>query len=483
MKTILYSSVIAGLAMSSPAWAALVPEDKADCESLGYTVDFDECLAQKAMPLLCPFYSVNNKKVACIINSCRGYPLKESDFSQMMSDGQPLSAHIDGDFVPEQTESAAALGCRAGWEKSGGTLKEVWYYKIKKCKDSSRFQNDKCDVGCDKVNKYPYSSHPGDLAGEVDNCVDKDGTWFGYKSCNDGWYLSSGRCELSSCEIKDYPYMGNPNQEEDRGLTKTCKIGGNTYYRYTGVDSQGNALTSGGCSNKGYTLVNAVCAKNCEIGDCVNESKEVSYTAGDGTVYKRKYNEWSCKTKTANCRVGDYAVIDGQQIGIIFHLPDAKLNKTLVAAKTMVGDRTWGQGVTENIDTPIPNVTGVGAKSDYNGKYNTNVLINFKQSNASYQYPCAEYCVNYEPSNCPHKMCQKGEWYLPGFGELLFQVEERYVLANIFNNFGLYVSWFYMSSSSEGNATNYYLLVGGNMQSWPKYFGYNTQPILSFSPR
>ena len=49
MRTILYSSVIAGLAMSSPAWAALVPEDKADCESLGYTVDFDEKKKKKAM--------------------------------------------------------------------------------------------------------------------------------------------------------------------------------------------------------------------------------------------------------------------------------------------------------------------------------------------------------------------------------------------------------------------------------------------------
>ncbi len=482
MKTILYSSVIAGLALSSPAWAALVPEDKADCESLGYTVDFDECLAQKAMPLLCPFYSVNNKKVACIINSCRGYPLKESDFAQTMSDGQPLSAHIDGTFVPEQTESAAALGCRAGWEKSGGTLKEVWYYKIKKCKDSSRFQNDKCDVGCDKVNKYPYSSHPGDLAGEVDNCVDKDGTWFGYKSCNDGWYLSSGRCELSSCEIKDYPYMGNPNQEEDRGLTKTCKIGGNTYYRYTGVDSQGNALTSGGCSNKGYTLVNAVCAKNCEIGDCMNESKEVSYTAGDGTVYKRKYNEWSCKTKTANCRVGDYAVIDGQQIGIIFHLPDSKLNKTLVAADSYKNDVTWGDDEAAANDTPIENKNSESAQKDYNGKYYTNVLWTFKQSNLRYSFPSAEYCINYSPDNCPHKMCQKGEWYLPTLGEVVLLYKNRYIMYSIMSNRGVYSS-FGLWTSSESSYDSVCFQSAKDIYCWPKTFTYNVVPVLSFSPR
>ncbi len=481
MKTILYSSVIAGLAMSSPAWAALVPEDKADCESLGYTVDFDECLAQKAMPLLCPFYSVNNKKVACIINSCRGYPLKESDFAQTMSDGQPLSAHIDGDFVPEQTESAAALGCRAGWEKSGGTLKEVWYYKIKKCKDSSRFQNDKCDVGCDKVNKYPYSSHPGDLAGEVDNCVDKDGTWFGYKSCNDGWYLSSGRCELSSCEIKDYPYMGNPNLEEDRGLTKTCKIGGNTYYRYTGVDSQGNALTNGGCSNKGYTLVNAVCAKNCEIGDCVNEVKEVSYTADDGTVYKRKYNEWSCKTKTANCRVGDYAVIDGQQIGIIFHLPDAKLNKTLVAANRPWAYFSWSADAAQAIDTPLANP---GAnKNDFEGKYRTNWIINFARSNANYKYPAFTSAITYEPANCNHSICKAGEWYLFSIGEAELLYENKYLMYNLAHGSNRYHDSFDTWTSNEWGSSDSCFRAEATIYCWPKSFHYNVTPVLSFSPR
>ena len=465
MKTILYSSVIAGLALSSPAWAALVPEDKADCESLGYTVDFDECLAQKAMPLLCPFYSVNNKKVACIINSCRGYPLKESDFSQMMSDGQPLSAHIDGTFVPEQTESAAALGCRAGWEKSGGTLKEVWYYKIKKCKDSSRFQNDKCDVGCDKVNKYPYSSHPGDLAGEVDNCVDKDGTWFGYKSCNDGWYLSNGRCELSECEIVNYPYISDPNQDEVRGTTTTCRIGGSVYYRFESC-------------NSGFTLAGGVCAKTCNvnISGCRKNTKTITFEA-NGKNYQQQYYDWKCDFSTPLCKVGDYAAINDKIVGIIFHLPESENDKTMIVANTSWTGAVFAQGEAASFDTPI-------AWNGEDGKNNINIIKVVQQAYPSYSYPAFEHCYNYAPSNgsCgigQDNFCTIGEWFLPNLTEIKQIYVNRYILYNVTN------SWLYLSGSKgtsyEGSAISWYLYdwLGGGW-GHPKNQGLYIIPITSF---
>lgn len=463
MKRI-FLMTLTGVLLSSEAAAYLEDEVKETCEALGYKTTVSACLSAGGTPLLCPFYKTDNPLSLCMKQSCRGYHLKPEDLDKTASDGKTYRQHVK-----------ELSGCEVGFGEDKLTL-----YRIDSCLDGSLYQNGVCDVGCDKVNKYPYNSHPGNLAGNVISCVDKDGEYFGYDSCNDGWIWSAGRCNLASCAIQNYPYLSDPNliNNVNRGLVKTCKIGGNTYYRYTGVDENNKPLTSGGCGNNGYTLLEAVCAKKCNIGNCSSVTKTVTYTA-NGVTYNRSYKEWSCDILSADCRVGDYAVINNQMVGFIFHLPDATLKRTLIAADVAY-KLTWGQNLGASTDTPLANSS---SKAYFDGKYNTNFLLNFASSGTNYSYPAAEKTVVYTPSNCSHDICRAGEWYLPSLGELTYLFDNRYIMYNVVSSKDVYYPNFQIWSSQEVDAVNACFHSTGIIYCWPKTFGYWALPVMSFSPK
>ncbi len=479
MRKIVYIIGLSGVLMSSVVEAKLNKDDKKSCEEMGYTVDYTLCAMQnRTIPLLCPYSESEGKlKAMCYISSCRGYFLKEEDFSQLASDGRPMSAHIKGDIQFKKVNGGGISGCKAGYTQgSNGQLEEVWYYRINQCAEGSSFQNGRCDTGCDRTNKYPYDIHPGNLAGTVEGCFDEKGDCFGYTSCNEGWTFDKGRCELNKCSVQNYPYFSNPNTDEDRGLTKTCKIGGNAYHRYTNTDSNGEPLTEGDCAHNGYILSSAACIKQCVFSDCTSEDKVVTYTK-DSTTYTTTYHEWSCKINTQHCRIGDYMTINGQNIGVIFHLPDSTLDKVLVAATTSVS-KTWGANEATYLDTPLPN----GQRpTDYNGKYNSYVIKNFSKSNDNYNYPALDYAISYAPSNCNDAICNEGEWYLPSIGELNFLHDNRYLMYNIMPNSSRYYSSFSFWSSNENGADTACFKNVGIVYCWPKTFSYHTVPVLSFT--
>ena len=479
MRKVVYIVGLSGVLMSSLAFARLEKEDKVSCQEMGYTVDYTQCAMQnRTIPLLCPYSeSGGNLKAMCYISSCRGYFLKEENFSEPASDGRPLSAHIKGTIQFKRADGGGIKGCKAGYiPGENGQLEEVWYYKISECAEGSSFQNGRCDTGCDRTRKYPYDTHPGNLAGNVEGCFDEKGDCFGYTSCNDGWTLNSGRCELNQCSIQNYPYFSNPNLVEDRGLTKTCKIGGNTYYQYTNTDANGATLTSGGCIQNGHTLAAAACIKQCVFSNCTSEDRVVTYTKGSST-YTTTYHEWACKMDTAHCRVGDYATFNGQNIGIIYHLPDATSDKVMIVATTHQS-KTWGANEGVSVDTPLVN----GSRpTDYNGKYNSYVILNFAKSNSNYNYPAIEYATAYVPSNCNDAICQAGEWYLPSVGELNILFDNRYMMYNVMPNSSIYYSGFSLYSSNEGGVDSACHKNVGVVYCWPKTFGYNAVPVLSFT--
>lgn len=429
------------------------------CKSLGYTFTYDECITKNTVPLLCPFADAINKQALCVTNSCRGYPLKETDFNQIASDGKSILYHIkDPDnsdpnapavFVPKQKDSHGILGCLAAYEKaSDGTINEVWYYKIKECKAGSMYQNNLCDKGCDRANKYPYDTHPGNFAGKVENCVDEKGESFGYVECNEGWKFNKGQCLLNQCSISNYPYSSDPNAVVNRGLTTTCQIGKNLYYRYSETAPDGSSSEEI-CSGKGYTYLNGLCLESCNLTNCTPTNQTVTYTLG-GKTYTRTYHEWSCKKSTSYCREGDYAVVNGVIIGSIAHMPDAEYNKMLIVNPNVNVGQKWGDGNATTIDTPLPNLSVAAAKQDYNGRLNSNTILNFKETdNTNLKYPAFEYVAAYSSPSCAHDVCKAGEWYVPSLGELGYLYDYRYILYKT-TKFKQDITW----SSNEASASS-----------------------------
>ena len=285
------------------------------CESLGYTVPYDECIAESGTPLVCPFYSLNEKMTICLSQSCRGYGLTENDLNALSSDSTDENPKTIREHIKELEE------CETGFGND-----KVKYYRVKQCKEGSLFQNGICEVGCLSA-RYPFDKHPGDLAGDVEDCVDASGTWYGYSDCNSGWdggwkntvntSNPTGYCNLGVCNIEEYTYSRNPNisvsgDDVNRGATLTCKIGSNTYYKYTNKDKDGNPLSENFCglssddNLKNYTLSLGVCRGRCVFENCTGTVKNESLSG-----YDFSYNEFTCTQKTKDCRVGDMAVFEG----------------------------------------------------------------------------------------------------------------------------------------------------------------------------
>ena len=410
---------------------------KYSCAELGYTTPYEECIAvEGAVPLLCPFYSlsdnhgntVDNKMTLCMIRSCRGYHLTDADLNAQASDKRTIRDHV------KELDSCTV----------GGGNDKFTYYKIVECKEGSLYQNDICDVGCLSA-RYPYDLHPGDAAGDVVECVDSVGHWFGYADCNDGWNGGwkdtsstanpTGKCEFASCDLKDYPYMRDPNislvgENVNRGATSFCSIGANRYYRYTSVDKDGNPLTDNVCGrgeHSAYTLSLGVCKKQCHFSNCVKVVKEETRHG-----YTFSYNEFTCTQDTKDCRVGDVAIYDGVEMGYIVHLPNDSSDRLLIVNSQLVNSQ-WSSGDYYNTNTPIQDGIDGG---DY-GKCNGKLLLKYKEvENAKegyvkYIYPVFEGMNIFAPSGCENiPVCTQGEWYVPTYSEVSKFYSDRYVISS-----------------------------------------------------
>ena len=440
------------------------------CEQLGYTVPVSECLEQGSMPLVCPVAqgeTDEERMSLCYSESCRGHPLWKKDgyYYHLDKNGNPIKIAAVGSLGYIKGGEAALLSCKTGLTENAMT-----YYKVKECEDGAIINNDICVNGCGRES-YPYDKHPGDLAGAVASCEDAEGEHFGYTSCNDGWDLKDGQCLLSSCDIKTYPYIGDPNllNDEYRGVTTTCRIGGNAYYKYDSCDT--TKLDSN--NNPIYILKKGICIKKCALKpeNCTKTSKTV-----DGFTY----NDWSCELDST-CRVGDYVTYNGTDIGIIFHLKKDENDKTLVAGLATT-NKKWAHGVYETTDiNTITNITGTAAaKADYAGKIKTQKIIGFTTDYTT-NYPAAAYCYNHNVSACASgSVCAKGEWYLPAEGELGYMFDNRYIMYNVTNSTTFYNSYFWSSTEYyAGNAWGLYFSTG-DRGSPTKSNSYSVRPVLAF---
>lgn len=491
-KIIAFGSV--ALLLSSSLSHALSPSSNpsnTSCESLGYTVDYDKCVAQGVVPIVCPFASAGAKKVLCMVESCRGYSLSESDLSQKTSDGKTVIDHLGGGFTPKQKDSGGVLGCMVGYDQVGSELQEVWYYKIKQCKDTSTFQNELCDKGCDRANKYPYSSHPGNFAGMVENCIDSQGEVFGYTSCNDGWTLSNGACNLNACDQWNYPYMTNPNLPDNRGGTLQCLVGGNTYYRYAETKADGTPIGDEVCGKTNDNkLIYSACTKECKFSSCKKTLRTESLTGSLGTF---SFNEWSCKQNTTHCRVGDEAVIDGVNVGIITHLPTSSSDKVRIINLSMVSGK-WAEGEHQTESSPLPAMSLAKMIEDMDGKYNTNYLVSYaREQNKTlepsnyYQYPIFDSILDFAVSGCSD-VCKKGEWYIYAGGEVKQIYDNRQVLYNITRSTqgDKFKSGSFQTSTNYGSIYITQIMFGGSSTGSIYYDGrkdttYSYYPTLSFT--
>ena len=481
------------LLLSSSLSHALTPSStpsNTSCESLGYTVDYDKCIAKGVVPVVCPFANSGSKKVLCMVESCRGYPLSESDLSQTTSDGKTVIDHLGGGFTPQQKDSGGVLGCLAGYTQEGDTLKSVWYYKIKQCKNTSTYQNDICDKGCDRTNKYPYTKHPGNFAGTVLNCIDSQGEVFGYKECHDGWNWHNGACELSACDPWDYPYATNPNIYENRGGTLQCLVGGNTYYRYAENKADGTPVGDEVCGKTNdYQLINSVCAKECLFSSC---KKTVRTENLPESLETFSFNEWSCKQTTAKCRVGDDAVIGGVKVGIITHLPTSSSDKVRIINIDKNISGYWSDGDHRSEDSPLENFPNGNMVKDMDGKYNSNFLISYaREKNKTleesnyYQYPVFKSMLDFEVSGCS-EVCKKGEWYIYAAGEVKQIYDDRQIIYNITRSTlgNRFKSGDFSSSTEWGGAHKAGINFGStnSIYSSPTYYySYFYYPTLSFT--
>ena len=412
MKKMLLTTVsLSLLVFSVPAWA----DDSytATCESLGYKTDLSACTV--GLPLLCPVSGNtegNKLKCLCMTESCRGYSLAEDDLDALASDGRKVREHI------KTLETC----------DSGVGADKVTYYRIKECKDGSLYQiqNNKptCDVGCPSE-LYPYSEHPGDLAGQVESCTDEKGVWFGYMSCNDGWVASGEaghECALNDCSIENYPYTRNPNEIQQRGKTASCKVGGNNYYQYTEC-------------NSGYTLKGSVCQAKCQLQNCTVSSSS------------KGYNEWSCGVANKlSCQAGDAAYINNAYLGIIGYQPDGNGETLIIATEK-------NNGVTPFSNLVYANIAGQNygsSNSSANGKLLTKNHIEYQKSNPKVDFPVINACYKYSSPDCNNNFCKAGEWYVASISEFHNTFGQRNILFNVSSNRIFKDSSVYSSNKYDG---------------------------------
>ncbi len=460
MKSYLIINVLS-LSLISLAQAAEL-SIKEQCLALGYNTEISECEKAGSAALLCPLNDRTTKMAVCITDSCRGYPLykKNGKYYYLDQSGNEVEAVPSKGQLTDHMEGGFET-CVAGYGDNA-----VTYYRVPKCKGEALYNNYFCDVGCDTVNKYPYTYHPGNTAGTVQKCVTADQTYYGYSSCNKGWvggWLSSsgvGKCGLDDCNMLTYPYSVEPNTRyynENRGKTETCKIGGAIYYKYRECNNTSD-----------FVLKGSVCARKCEITNCTNTPFTHTYLNGDTA----EINDWHCSISN-KCAIGDIATLNAKEIGIIASIKNDQV--LLIPINNTSSYTTWSDsnGCTAYItqlkdwDPTTP------------GKIQTTGVLLYKAS-SGYSFPAVEKCFNYSNVNCTHEMCKQGEWFLPSWSEIITLNANKYILSNSCGDRDLYRRdcW---TSSIQYNQASYTYNIDRNAGPNPlRSNSYAIIPMLAF---
>ncbi|MBQ8436270.1 MAG: hypothetical protein IJX20_01325, partial [Alphaproteobacteria bacterium] len=117
----------------------------------------------------------------------------------------------------------------------------------------------------------------------------------------------------------------------------------------------------------------------------------------------------------------------------------------LIISQKKSSKMTWASNA--STDTSLTNMSQSQAKTDFNGKSNTAVIVAAYPSDTS-SNNAAIYCNEYSTAGT-----SAGDWYLPAAGELYSYVYSNY---STINPIATTLSWdyfdgYYFWSSSEGN--------------------------------
>ena len=249
------------------------------------------------------------------------------------------------------------------------------------------------------------------------------------------------------------------------------------------------------CSSLGYTSSQSCTggikcpfgnAWNCTTSSITNKITELTNKI---ITLETKVTELQKDTETSNCQIGDILYSDmscsqnlyqnKKPIGVVF---DRTLKRAMALdVKCRIG---LAHSAIEVSNIPIHTEEN-SAKTDYDGKENTNEVLKACQS---YPYgsgcPTLEYVNSYKTEGT-----KAGDWYIPSAGEMNTIYLNREVLNTTLNNMGAYPlqsSDDYLTSTLETKARIWVVKFYANYGE--PYFTYENinnpnycaRPVLAF---
>ena len=251
------------------------------------------------------------------------------------------------------------------------------------------------------------------------------------------------------------------------------------------------------CSSLGYTSSQSCTggikcpfgnAWNCTTSSITNKITELTNKI---ITLETKVTELQKDTETSNCQIGDILYSDmscsqnlyqnKKPIGVVF---DRTLKRAMALdVKCRIGLTNSGIDY-GNIPIPIHTEEN-SAKTDYDGKENTNKILKACQSNP-YGYDCVgvDYVNSYKTEGT-----KAGDWYIPSAGEMNTIYLNKEVLNTTLKNMGAYPlqsSDDYLSSTLKNAARMWVIDSQPNYgepyftDAYIDYPNYCAKPVLAF---
>ena len=165
------------------------------------------------------------------------------------------------------------------------------------------------------------------------------------------------------------------------------------------------------CESLGYEFTTADCADRPSLKCPFDTTKIYCLTQKEASEAGICLNVGDILYSDKTCSSRDNLVKGKTPIAVVVD-PELRLAIAL-NEKTL-------QFATTNFD--IPELGWYDPKSDWAGKSNTQIIINYCQANG-YSCPAAEYAYNYTTTGT-----KAGDWYLPAIGELLAMYDNHSLL-------------------------------------------------------
>ncbi len=323
-------------------------------------------------------------------------------------------------------------------------------------------------------------------------------------SCSNGYTKTGNRCKASSCSTIGYlteipaNKICTKHNEDDLTCYKDCKTVSCSGYTLN-CDTFNVANSSGKTMCPDCESANANCSpKLCKLTSCIDgykisESGTTCVALDDncpdgyfkscdtGTMGDPEYTEkgsacYQCKPKTV-------------KVALPILYSDLTTSKEVISSKTPIGivfdeskklaialdsqSQKWADSV------DIPGLTNYESapRSDYSGKNNTKIIIDYCKSKSK-KCPAAEYANNYKTIGTLAE-----DWYLPALGEQILITNQKPTLDPILSKLGgttLSTKWHW--SSSEYNFSFAWSLAsgGGANSGYTKSNSYYVRPVISY---